>query len=63
MGRIKASLDVDLYVDSRPMTEEDEKAIRDYIKADKLKRSKKTGRKKTTKITLPKVSRKNEVST
>jgi hypothetical protein len=41
MGLIKEPLDVDFYVDPRPMTKEDEKAISDYIKADKLKRSKK----------------------
>jgi hypothetical protein len=44
MGLIKEPLDVDFYVDPRPMTKEDEKAISDYIKADKLKRSKKAGR-------------------
>lgn len=41
MGLIKEPLDVDFYVDPRPMTEEDEKAISDFIKADKMKRSKK----------------------
>jgi len=39
MELIKEPLDVDFYVDPRPMTKEDEKAISDYIKADKLKRS------------------------
>ena len=42
MELIKEPLDVDFYVDPRPMTKEDEKAISDYIKADKLKRSRKT---------------------
>ncbi len=41
MGLIKEPLDVDFYVDPRPMTKEDEKAISEYIKADKLKRRKK----------------------
>ena len=47
MGLIKEPLDVDFYVDPRPMTKEDEKAISDYIKADKLRRSKKAGRRNT----------------
>ena len=41
MGLIKEPLDVDFYVDSRPITKDDKKAISDYIKADKLKRAKK----------------------
>lgn len=40
MGLIKEPLDVDFYVDPRPMTKEDQKAVSDYIKADKLRRSK-----------------------
>ena len=48
MGLIKEPLDVDFYVDPKPMTKEDEKAISDYIKADKLKRSKKRQRKSIT---------------
>jgi hypothetical protein len=63
MGLIKEPLDVDFYVDPRPMTKEDEKAISDYIKADKLKRSKKTERKSTsTNMVLPKVDDKNKAS-
>ena len=42
MGLIKEPLEVDFYVDPRPITKEDEKAVSDYIKADKLKRAKKT---------------------
>jgi hypothetical protein len=41
MGLIKEPLDVDFYVHSRPMTKEDKQAMRDYIKVDKLKRTKK----------------------
>ena len=48
MGLIKEPLEVDFYVDPRPITKEDEKAIRDFIKADKLKRSKKAGRRSTS---------------
>lgn len=64
MGLIREPLEVDFYVDPRPMTKEDEKAISDYIKADKLKRSKKAGRKSTsTNKVLPKAERKNKAST
>ncbi|MGN6401390.1 MAG: hypothetical protein ACTHMD_13110 [Flavisolibacter sp.] len=62
MGLIKEPLDVDFYVDPRPMTKEDEKAISDYIKADKLKRIKKAGRSTSASIVLPKVERKNKAS-
>jgi hypothetical protein len=48
MGLIKEPLDVDFYVDPRPMTKEDEKAISDFIKADKMKRTKKAGRRSTS---------------
>ena len=40
MGLIREPLDVDFVVDPRPLTEEDKKAISDFIKADKLKRIK-----------------------
>ena len=40
MRLIKDPLDVDFVVDPRPLTEEDKKAISDFIKADKLKRIK-----------------------
>ncbi len=49
MGLIKEPLDVDFYVNPRPMTKEDEKAISDYIKADKIKRSKEQRRSTETK--------------
>lgn len=63
MGLIKEPLDVDFYVDPRPMTKEDEKAIRDYIKADKLKRNKKAGEKSTlANKALPKDGRNKKAS-
>jgi hypothetical protein len=40
MGLIREPLGVDFVVDPRPLTEEDKKAISDFIKADKLKRAK-----------------------
>lgn len=63
MGLIREPIDVDFYVDPRPMTKEDEKAISDYIKADKLRRSKKTERRTSLpKVTMPKLGRKKKVS-
>ncbi len=44
MGIIKEPLDVDFVVDPRPLTEEEEKAISEFIKADKEKRLAKTKR-------------------
>lgn len=44
MGFIREPLDVDFVVDPRPLTEEDKKAISDFIKADKLKRAKAEGK-------------------
>lgn len=38
MGLIKEPLGVDFVVDSRPLTEEEKKAISSFIKADKAKR-------------------------
>ena len=38
MGLIKEPLDVDFYIDPRPLTKEEQKMISDYIKADKTKR-------------------------
>ena len=38
MGLVREPLDVDFYVDSRPLTKEDRKMISDYIKADKQRR-------------------------
>ncbi|MDO9613682.1 MAG: hypothetical protein Q7J86_04065 [Bacteroidota bacterium] len=47
MGRIKEPLDVDFFVDPKPLTKNEIKQISDYIKADKEKRSKlKTSKKK-----------------
>ena len=42
MGLIKEPLEVDFYVDPRPITKEDQKAVSDFIKADKLKNARKT---------------------
>ena len=39
MGLIKEPLDVDLVVDSRPLTEEEKLAISEFIRIDKMKRS------------------------
>lgn len=55
MGLIKEPLDVDFVVESRPLTKEEEKAISEFIKADKEKRSSK---KRIT--TLSKRSKKTE---
>jgi len=38
MSLIKEPLDVDFVVESRPLTKEEEKAIGEFIKADKSKR-------------------------
>jgi hypothetical protein len=46
MGLIKEPKNIDFYVDSRPLTKEEEKMISDFIKADK----KKHNRRKLTKI-------------
>ena len=40
MGLIREPLDVDFVVESRPLTKAEEKAISDFIKADKEKRKK-----------------------
>ena len=48
MGLIREPLEVDFYVDPRPLTKEEQKMISDYIKADKLKRKRvKTSKKGT----------------
>lgn len=39
MGLIREPLDVDFYVDPRPLTKNEQKMISDYIKADKKKRN------------------------
>lgn len=46
MALIKEPLDVDFVVDPRPLTKADEKAISDFIRADKEKRKLKERRKK-----------------
>jgi hypothetical protein len=46
MGLIKEPLDVDFVVDPRPLTKAEEKAISDFIRADKEQRKSKE---KTTK--------------
>jgi hypothetical protein len=48
MGLIKEPLNVDFVVDPRPLTKAEEKAISDFIRADKEKRKLKKLRKKTT---------------
>lgn len=48
MGLIREPLEVDFFVDPRPLTEKEKEMISDYIKADKEKRkSKKTAKKGT----------------
>jgi hypothetical protein len=44
MGLIKEPLNVDFVVDPRPLTEKERKMISDFIKADKLKKTKLIGR-------------------
>jgi hypothetical protein len=46
MGLFKEPLDVDFVVDSRPLTKAEEKAISDFIRADKEKRKLKELKKK-----------------
>ena len=48
MGLIREPLDVDFIVDPRPLTKAEEKAISDFIRADKEKRKLKASRTKTT---------------
>lgn len=50
MGIIKEPLDVDFVVDPRPLTKAEEKAISNFIRADKEKRKLKELRRKATKI-------------
>lgn len=48
MGLIREPLEVDFFVDPRPLTEKEKKMISDFIKADKEKRKgKKTSQKGT----------------
>lgn len=39
MGLIKEPLEVDFFVDPKPLTKQDQKMISDFIKADKAKRN------------------------
>jgi len=48
MGLIKEPLDVDFVVDPRPLTKAEEKAISDFIRADKEKRKLKELKKKAS---------------
>ncbi len=50
MGIIKEPLNVDFFVDSRTLTPSEEKAISDFIKADKAKRKVKSKKAKKTSI-------------
>ncbi len=47
MGLIREPLDVDFFVDPRPLTEKEKKKISDFIKADKVKRKRKKPSKKS----------------
>ena len=48
MGLIREPLDVDFFVDPKPLTEKEKKMISDYIKSDKEKRKSKNHIKKRT---------------
>ncbi len=48
MGIIREPLNVDFIVNSRPLTKAEEKAISDFIRADKEKRKLKELRKKSS---------------
>ena len=45
MGLIREPLDVDFVVESRPLTKTEEKAVSDFIRADKEKHKQKEERK------------------
>jgi len=47
MGLIREPLEVDFFVDPRPLTVKEKKMIRDFIRADKEKRKSKKQSKKT----------------
>ncbi len=49
MGLIREPLEVDFFVDPRPLTEKEKKMISDFIKADKEKRKSKRSSKKAHK--------------
>ena len=44
MGMIREPLDVDFFVDPRPLTEKEKSMISEYIRADKEKRIRKSKR-------------------
>ncbi len=48
MGLIREPLDVDFFVDPKPLTEKEKKMISDFIKSDKEKRKSKNYIKKGT---------------
>lgn len=48
MGLIREPLDVDFFVDPRPLTKKEQKMISDFIKADKEKRRSIKSSKKST---------------
>jgi hypothetical protein len=48
MGLIREPLEVDFFVDPRPLTEKEKQMISDFIKADKEKRKSKKKSKKGT---------------
>lgn len=48
MGLIREPLDVDFFVDPKPLTVKEKKMISDFIKADKEKRKSKKALKKGT---------------
>ena len=48
MGLIKEPLEVDFFVDPKPLTKQDQKMISDFIKADKAKRNPKKSSPKAT---------------
>lgn len=49
MGLIREPLDVDFFVDPKPLTEKEKEMISDFIKADKKKNQKKRRKQKETK--------------
>ncbi|MEI7421908.1 MAG: hypothetical protein WCK18_07430 [Prolixibacteraceae bacterium] len=48
MGLIKEPLEVDFFVDPKPLTKQDQKMISDFIKADKAKGNPKKSSPKAT---------------
>lgn len=48
MGLIREPLDVDFFVDPRPLTDKEKKIISDFIRADKEKRKNEKTSKKGT---------------